>query len=290
MHPNNLHNNPYNFESLIKVHSLLAPFVFVNDQGTETIDFSSPEAVLHLNKALLLHHYNVTDWNIPPHYLCPPIPGRVDYIHYIADILTEANITKDLKGLDIGVGANGIYPILGAQIYNWNMVGSDIDENAVKAAKENSKTSGAEKQIEIRYQKNNANIFKDIILENEYFHFTMCNPPFHTSEEEATKGTLRKLRNLQQEDQPYQTKKDIVLNFGGQANELWCNGGEALFIKRMIKQSAAYKTQVGWFTTLVSRKENLNKIYKQLDKLKASHKTIKMEQGNKQSRFIAWKF
>jgi 23S rRNA (adenine1618-N6)-methyltransferase len=111
----------------------------------------------------------------------------------------------------------------------------------------------------------------------------MCNPPFHSSEAAAVKGTLRKLKNLHQ-------SKSFTLNFGGKANELWCNGGEALFIKRMIKQSLSYKLQVGWFTTLVSKKENLNKIYSQLDKLKASHKTIEMTQGSKQSRFVAWKF
>ena len=80
------------------------------------------------------------------------------------------------------------------------------------------------------------------------------------------------------------------MNFGGQANELWCNGGEALFIKRMIKQSVAFKSQVGWFTTLVSKKENLAKIYKQLDKLKVTRTTIPMTQGNKQSRIVAWRF
>jgi len=291
LHPNNLHNNPYNFEVLQKANPNLAPFVFINDYGTETIDFSSSEGVLQLNKALLNYHYQITNWEIPKHYLCPPIPGRADYLHYIADLLSEEEITTPVKGLDIGVGANCIYPILGAQIYNWNMVGVDIDTNAILSAKSNVKaTEQLKNKIEIRHQKNNANLFEGIILENEYFHFTMCNPPFHTSEEEATKGTLRKLRNLKQEDQSYQSKKEITLNFGGQANELWCNGGEALFIKRMIKQSVSIKKQVGWFTTLVSKKESLKKIYQQLDKLKTTHKTIVMTQGNKKSRFVAWKF
>ena len=58
----------------------------------------------------------------------------------------------------------------------------------------------------------------------------------------------------------------------------------------MIKQSIEFKTQVGWFTCLVSKKDNLRKIYKQLNKLNATYKTIQMHQGNKQSRFIAWTF
>lgn len=187
-------------------------------------------------------------------------------------------------GLDIGVGANCIYPILGAQIYHWHMVGVDIDLTAVNAALANvSRTPKLANKIEIRHQPNNAHIFEGIIGEGEYYHFTMCNPPFHASKEESEKGTLRKLGNLQQ-------AKELSLNFGGQANELWCNGGEALFIKRMIKESTRYKEQVGWFTTLVSKNENLPKIYKQLLKLKAHYVTVSMEQGNKKSRFVAWKF
>ncbi len=291
MHSKNLHNDAYLFDELIKSHPKLEPFVFVNDHQTQTIDFSSSDAVLHLNKALLKYHYHISDWDIPTHYLCPPVPGRADYIHYLADLLAENESPKNIKGLDVGMGANCIYPILGAQIYHWDMVGADIDPNAIASAKKNIKSlEKLKKHIEIRQQYNNANIFEGIISYKEYFDFTMCNPPFHSSKEEASKGTLKKLRNLEKDDQPYQTKKDIILNFGGQANELWCNGGEALFIKRMIKQSIAYKKQVGWFTTLVSKKENLSKIYKQLDKLKVTRKTINMTQGSKKSRFVAWKF
>ncbi|GHC51455.1 23S rRNA (adenine(1618)-N(6))-methyltransferase RlmF [Ulvibacter litoralis] len=291
VHPNNLHNDSYNFDALCKTHPALTPFVFVNEYDTQTIDFADSDAVLELNKALLKKHYKVTDWSIPKGYLCPPIPGRADYIHYIADLLAENNVSKPIKGLDIGVGANCIYPILANRIYGWKMVGADCDEAAIASAKKNVHASeGLEKHIDIRQQHINANIFEGIIAEKEYFHFTICNPPFHTSEEAATKGTLRKLKNLHKDDTLKQIQENLALNFGGQANELWCNGGEALFIKRMIKQSASFKTQVGWFTTLVSKKENLSKIYKQLDKLKATHQTIKMEQGNKQSRIVAWTF
>ena len=284
MHSKNKHNNTYQFDKLIENHNSLSKYVFVNDYNTQTIDFSNQKAVLELNKAILKHHYNLTDWSIPEGYLCPPIPGRADYIHYISDLLLEDNISTNIKGLDIGVGANCIYPILSNRIYNWKMVGADINKNAVISAQKNIEaTSGLADHIEIRHQKDNANIFKGIFKKNEHYQFTMCNPPFHSSEKEAQKGTLRKLKNIGQD-----TK--LTLNFGGQSNELWCNGGEALFIKRMIKQSVEFKHQVGWFTCLVSKKDNLPKLYKQLNKLKATYKTIEMTQGQKQSRFIAWKF
>jgi len=284
LHPKNLHNKPYDFKALIREHPKLESYVFVNDYNTKTIDFSDKDAVLHLNKAILKQYYGIADWNIPSDYLCPPIPGRADYIHHIADLLSIKNQKRAIKGLDIGVGANCIYPILGGQIYGWEMVGADIDLTAVQAAQKNvSDAKNLKTNIEIRHQKNNAHIFEGIIKKGEHFHFSMCNPPFHTSAEAAKKAALRKLNNLRK-------KKAYTLNFGGQSNELWCNGGEALFIKRMIKQSVAFKDQVDWFTCLVSKKENLLKIVKQLNKLNAIHQIVEMDQGNKQSRFIAWKF
>lgn len=284
MHTNNCHKTPYNFDKLVKVNSRLSEFVITKDTRDKTIDFGNSKAVLELNRALLNYHYNILDWEIPEGYLCPPIPGRADYIHHIADLLNDSTHLSPIRGLDIGVGANCIYPMLGNKIYNWHMVGSDINEVAIKSAQRNCNASNnLNKDIEIRHQQDNANIFKGIILKNEYYHFTMCNPPFHSSEKEAQKGTIRKLKNIDQD-----TKSS--LNFGGQANELWCNGGEALFIKRMIKQSLLYKNQVKWFTCLVSKKDHLPKIHKQLNKLQATYKTINMAQGQKQSRFIAWTF
>ena len=280
MHLKNLHRSNYNFIELTNTNPALAKYVFVNDYNQESIDFSDPHAVIELNRALLKHFYNVQDWTIPEGYLCPPIPGRVDYLLHIQDLIFN-DTTKTIKGLDIGVGANCIYPILATQQLGWNMVGSDIDETAVKFAKQN--TLQFKEKIEIRHQTSNADIFKGVLHSNEFFDFTMCNPPFHASEKEATLGTLKKLSNLQ-------NNPAFKLNFGGQANELWCNGGEALFIKRMIKQSILFKKQVGWFTCLVSKRSHLSKIYKQLEKLNVTYKTVDMTQGNKKSRFIAWKF
>ncbi len=164
MHSKNKHRGSYNFSELVQCHSALAPFVFDNEYGTTTIDFSDSKAVLHLNKALLKLHYKVEKWDIPEHYLCPPIPGRADYIHYIHDILTLEEIQEPIKGLDIGVGANCIYPILGSQLFNWNMVGADINETAIASAKSIvSMNPNLKENIEIRHQDNNANLFEGII-------------------------------------------------------------------------------------------------------------------------------
>lgn len=281
MHKNNIHKTPYNFKKLIEACSDLKEYVFRNDYKNLTIDFSDQNAVLALNKAILIHYYKLTDWNIPNGYLCPPIPSRADYIHHINDLIKDKGNT--IKGLDVGTGANCIYPILGTQIHGWQMVGSDIDGTAVTFAKKNVEVNLLTDKIEIRHQNNNANIFGNIIKPDEYYSFSMCNPPFHRSEEEATKGTLRKLKNLG-------IDKPMELNFGGMANELWCNGGEGLFLKRMIKESTHFTKQVGIFTSLVSKKENLPKLEKLLKKQKAAYQIIPMQHGNKQCRILTWYF
>lgn len=291
LHPRNPHRFRYDFAQLTESYPELKNFIFTNQHNIETVDFSDPEAVKALNKAILISEYDIKNWDIPQNYLCPPIPGRADYIHYIADLLATTNGEipqgDGVLGLDIGIGANCIYPIIGNSTFGWNFVGTDIDanalENCVKIIEENPKLNGA---ISLQQQLNSRFIFKDIIQAEDKFAFTLCNPPFHSSQEEATKGTLRKINALEN------TKtKNPVLNFGGQNSELWCEGGELAFINQMIYESSKYPMQCLWFTTLVSKNSHLSSIYKTLDKVKASSiKTIEMAQGQKISRIVAWSF
>lgn len=292
LHPRNKHRERYDFKTLIKSCPELAPFVVRNKYNDESINFFDSAAIKALNSALLKHYYGISNWDIPNNYLCPPIPGRADYIHHIADLLaTKHNGQipkgKQIKCLDVGVGANCIYPIIGLKEYGWSFVGSDIDPVAINSARQiieaNDKLGDA---IEVRLQKNSNNIFKGIIDEDDYFHVSICNPPFHSSAKEAQTGTLRKLSNLKGK----KTTK-AKLNFGGQNNELWCEGGEKQFINRMISESRDFADACLWFSTLVSKEANLHGIYNTLKKVKATDvQTINMGQGNKKSRIVAWSF
>ncbi|MGB5866901.1 MAG: 23S rRNA (adenine(1618)-N(6))-methyltransferase RlmF [Arcobacteraceae bacterium] len=291
LHKRNLHNSRYDFELLIKSSEQLAIFVKENQYGDLSIDFSSNDAVLALNKALLKHYYQI-EWSIPKKYLCPPIPGRVDYIHYLADLLASSNSGvipkgKSICGLDIGVGANCIYSIVGNRSYGWKFTGSEIDSVSIENAQNIiSSNQVLEDDITIIQQTSKENIFENIINPNDKFDFTMCNPPFHKSKKDAKEGTKRKLLNLSKGK-----NKKVSLNFGGQHNELWCEGGEVAFISQMIEESQKYKSNCLWFTTLVSKKENLEVLYKNLQKQNPQQiETIEMVQGQKQTRFIAWTF
>jgi 23S rRNA (adenine1618-N6)-methyltransferase len=295
LHPRNPHRFGYDFTQLIASNPELKSFVFTNEYDTETIDFSIPEAVKALNNSLLISEYEIQNWDIPKDYLCAPIPGRADYIHYIADLLASSNNGiipegETVQGLDIGIGSNCIYPIIGNSVYNWSFVGTDIDENAIQNCKKiienNPQLIDA---ISLQLQVESRFIFKNIITQEDKFAFTICNPPFHSSAAEATKSSLRKVNNLEPSNKDKITKP--ILNFGGQNAELWCEGGELGFITQMIFESAKYPLQCFWFTTLVSKKENLSSLYKTLNKVSAVEvKTIAMAQGQKTSRIVAWTF
>ncbi|KMK97701.1 23S rRNA methyltransferase [Aeromonas enteropelogenes] len=290
LHPRNRHQAPYDFAALCLRTPELQPFVFVNPYGASTIDFADPAAVKALNKALLALHYGIQHWDLPAGYLCPPIPGRVDYLHRVADLLAESAgkvpTGKGVRVLDIGVGANCIYPLLGAREYGWRFIGSDIDPVSVKAASLLANSNGLGSQIECRLQGRAGDIFQGIVAPRERFALTLCNPPFHASLAEASKGTERKLRNLGKE-----VKDKPVLNFGGQKAELWCEGGEAAFLAAMINQSRAFAEQCLWFSSLVSKKENLPAAKKALTRVGARQvRVIEMAQGNKVSQVLAWTF
>jgi 23S rRNA (adenine1618-N6)-methyltransferase len=292
LHPRNIHRSSYDFKQLINCCPELAPFVSKNRWGNESVNFADPDAVKMLNRALLKLSYGITFWDIPKDYLCPPIPGRADYIHYIADLLGSCNEGKIPKGtsvavLDVGVGANCIYPIIGTHEYGWRFTGSDIDSVSISSAQKiissNPSLAGG---IDIRLQKKATDLFKGIIKPGELFDITMCNPPFHASEENAQAANARKRNNLNTND-----SSSTTLNFGGQSNELWTQGGEPSFVRRMIDESSRNQNSCLWFTTLISKKATMEGVYKTLKRVKALQvKTINMAQGQKTSRVIAWSF
>ena len=292
LHARNKHRDRYDLKLLIDSVPELEKYVVKNKYDTETIDFFNPEAVRALNKALLMQHYGVKDWSIPPNYLCPPIPGRADYIHHIADILAARNFGKiptgeNVRVLDIGTGANLVYPIIGNSEYGWSFVGSDIDPEAIASANSILKANPhLEGKIECRLQEKTDETFFGVIRKDEKFDLTICNPPFHASAEEALEGSQRKLNNLKEEK-----VAEVELNFGGISNELWTKGGEKAFILRMVQQSSQFAKSCCYFSTLVSKQSTVKHVIEALEKIGVmEHRTIPMGQGNKTSRIIVWTY
>jgi len=292
LHARNKNKERYDLRSLINVEPKLNECLILNKNGEETIDFANPNSVLFLNRAILNYYYGITKWDFPSENLCPPIPGRAEYIHNIADLLSESNYGKipvgeHVKCLDIGVGANCIYPIIGISEYKWHFTGADVETKSIESSENIIRSNEAlHEKAKFRLQKNTNNIFRGVIKKPEKFDLTICNPPFHSSITEAVKGTQRKNKNL--------TGKKITetnLKLSGVNKELVCEGGEIQFIKQMIKESLNFSTNCFWFSTLVSKQSNLKGIYKLLERMKPTAvKTIPIGTGNKSTRIVAWTF
>jgi 23S rRNA (adenine1618-N6)-methyltransferase len=292
LHRRNKNRNRYNLKAMTVSNPELIEYILPNKLGMNSINFSDPIAVKMLNKAILNYYYGIKYWEFPNENLCPPIPGRAEYIHYVADLLSENNngkipLGKSVTCLDIGIGANCIYPIIGVTEYKWNFIGSDINAESIKSAQNivNSNSSLKGKVI-CKKQNHPKFIFRGVIAKQDKIDISICNPPFHSSIEEATKGTARKIENLTGQ-KTYSPK----LNFSGINNELVYSGGEIQFITNMISESKEIAKCCFWFSTLVSKESNLKRIYKILNKNKPSDiRTINIRTGNKTSRIVAWTY
>lgn len=325
LHPRNPHRGRYDMSALTRVSPELAAFLITTPGGNASIDFSDPMAVKALNRALLRHHYGVSDWGIPAGYLCPPIPGRADYLHYLADLLVEANGRGQLppgervRALDVGVGANVIYPLLANRSFGWQMVGSDISATALESAHRNVMANVVLRgQIELRLQRDRRALFAGLWGQAERFDLVLCNPPFHASEADMAREAQRKWRGLDKSRQQrgnasrkgrtrqeragddrsrvdrsrrHSAQSAPALNFAGQAAELWCPGGEEAFVTRMVSESRDVASRCLWFSSLVAHASSLPGIKQALAASGASEvRVIEMSQGQKISRCVVWSF
>lgn len=292
-----MHQGRYDFTRLVETCPALSAYLVTTPRGDTSIDFSNPIAVRELNRAILRCDYGIAHWDLPDGALCPPIPGRADYVHGLADLLAESGSGTIPRGpsvrvLDIGVGASCIYPLLGHAVYGWRFVGSDIDATSLQVAAAIVNANGLDKAITLRRQPQSGNVFRGVVRQDDRFDLTLCNPPFHASAREATEANQRKLRQLGAPSRPSaRSPSTPALNFGGRAHELWCEGGEPGFLHRLVRESVDVQHQVRWFSSLVSRSAHLPALRRQLRQVEAVVvREAPMAQGNKQSRFIAWTF
>jgi 23S rRNA (adenine1618-N6)-methyltransferase len=301
-HPRNSFTGTYDMDRLIAAYPSLEPFVKRTRMGEPcrpTITYSDSDACRALNTALL-----VADYGVHPKYseilpldaLLPPVPGRADYVHNIADLLALSSPTNriptgpNIIGMDIGTGASAIYPTLATSLYKWKMIASEINTSSIGSAKQIIEANGHTELINVRQQASAKKIFDGVLRTTEKIDFAMCNPPFYPSLEAFQKENARKLKGLAKgglnkilpiDDikQRNDVQGEITSNnFGGSGSELWCEGGEVAFVKRIIKESKTYSDRCLWFSSLVSRKMNFKRIEGSLFVMGKS------ASGNKQGR------
>ena len=287
LHRQNPFAAPYPLADLCQYQPALQQHLRETPAGL-SVDFANPDAVQALNAALLHWRYGLADYQLPAGNLCPAVPGRLDYLLYLRDLLLADHTGKAIPArkvqlLDVGCGANLIYSLLAACELKWQGIASDIAVASLQHAQQLLAQYQLEKRIVLRHQPEPQQIFSNILVAGQYVDLTVCNPPFHTDSAAAAAGTARKRRGL--------GAGHDGLNFAGQSNELWCDGGERGFLRRMIDDSRQFGHQVYWFSSLVSKAEHLAPLQQQLQQVGVSRQqVIPMQQGNKQSRILCWSF
>lgn len=297
LHPANPYGKPYDFPALVQTHPDLARFLRPHPQGGDTLDYNDAEAVRHLNEALMRHHQGLTKWCVPPGHLCPAIPGRIDYLCHLADLLRRdlhSQPARSIRILDIGTGATCVYPLLAATQFGWSGVGTESDIDAHTWAKKqiDAHPRWAD-TLECRLQPNPEHIFSGVTKPDERFSASICNPPFYPSLEDAQKHVRsgKEIKKAPKEALKSNSPVRPQSSFGGTGHELWCKGGEIGFVQRMIQESQVRPDLCVWFTTLVARQGNLAPLEKALRKASVHDWCIlPLFAGQKQSRVLAWSF
>ncbi|KAL0073039.1 hypothetical protein F4703DRAFT_1800025 [Phycomyces blakesleeanus] len=281
MHPRNQYkNNPPNFKQLAKECPELQPFV-CGLESNPYIDFKNPEASRALTIALLERDFGL-QVDFPLDRLCPTVPNRLNYILWLQDLLKETMQDKPdhILGMDIGVGASCIYPLLGCvSDPTWSFIGTDIDQVSIEYAQKNVERNQLQDRITLIHNTDPNLIFLwDKIPLNSRFAFSMCNPPFYESEDEIKDNSQAKL-----------LEPSAICT--GTKGEMITKGGEYGFIERMIKESILHKGRIKWYTSMIGQKKTIKPIVNTLKDLNINNYVVtEFNQGKTKRWAIGWSF
>lgn len=256
------------------------------------------------------------------------MPNRSNYIHWIEDLLSSEIIPKinnnadNIRGFDIGTGANCIYPLLGASLLGWSFVGTDMMDVALEWAERNIKTNPQISElIEIR----KVNTYMDAVLgedsskEDLQCYGSKTNPSNSIGSESAPVPSSRRDDAVEENSYSgppilfgvvrdgetfdfcmcnppfFESMEEAGLNpktsCGGTPQEMVCPGGEKAFITRIIEDSVRLKQSFRWYTSMVGRKSNLKSLIAKLREVGVTIvKTTEFVQGQTCRWGIAWSF
>ena len=263
------------FLILIKEFPELKKYIIKHDEKIEefSFDWSNNDLSLLMTKSILNYYFNIKYYDIPKGFLIPPVPSRLNYLNLINELIKDIE-KENIIGVDIGTGANIIYPILGNSIYNWKFICSEINNESYNNAKLILQKNNLEENINLIKQENKNNIFVSIINQENKYTFSMCNPPYYDYEQE-----------IKIEDK----KRDTEYNF----DEVYYEKGELGFFERYFEESICYKKNIFLFTILIGKKSNSEIIY---DKINSYNNIIKLcdikkiMTGNNVRYIIYWSF
>ncbi|XP_071670269.1 RNA N(6)-adenosine-methyltransferase METTL16 isoform X1 [Patagioenas fasciata] len=279
------------------------------------LNFKDPEAVRALTCTLLKEDFGLTI-DIPVERLIPTVPLRLNYIHWVEDLIGHQDGDKQVvrRGIDIGTGASCIYPLLGATLNGWYFLATEVDDMCFNYAKKNveqnnlsdlikellvvwwcftvlekplAKESASCEGVEPKENSWMVKVPQKTLLmdalkeESEIvYDFCMCNPPFFANQLEAKGVNSRNPRR----------PPPSSVNTGG-ITEIMAEGGELEFVKRIIHDSLQLKKRLRWYSCMLGKKCSLAPLKEEL-RIQGVPKVTHTEfcQGRTMRWALAWSF
>ncbi|KAF1811593.1 DUF890 domain protein [Eremomyces bilateralis CBS 781.70] len=251
------------------------------------IDFWDPLAVQQLTKSVLRRDFKL-EINLPGDRLCPPVPNRFAYIKWLQKLIDSTGDSyrdayeesREVIGIDIGVGASCIYPLLGcASRPNWRFGGTEIDARNLEFAQKNVRTNGLESRIRILPAKEGQPLISLAQLGTDHADFVMCNPPFFTS--------------LEDMDATYETKtKPPSAVCTGAAVEMITDGGDLGFALQIFALSQSLKTKIQWYSCLLGKLQSAKDLVARLKESEITNFAAHcLQTGGRTKRWlVAWSY
>jgi 23S rRNA A1618 N6-methylase RlmF len=110
----------------------------------------SQEFTMALTRALLKTYLDLQLPYLETNHLCPPVPNRFFYLHWIhSELLPQLGPRNPLFGMDVGSGATAIYSLLAAKFFNCHMFTTEIDPAAASMALQNVQANQLEARIHV---------------------------------------------------------------------------------------------------------------------------------------------
>lgn len=283
MHARNRYKDkPPDFAYLASKYPDFKQHVQINLNGRVSLNFKDPEAVRALTCTLLREDFGLSI-DIPVERLIPTVPLRLNYIHWVEDLIGHQDSDKSTlrRGIDIGTGASCIYPLLGATLNGWYFLATEVDDMCFNYAKKNVEKNNLADLIKVVKVPQKTLLMDALKEESEIIYdFCMCNPPFFANQLEAKGVNSRNPRR----------PPPSSVNTGG-VTEIMAEGGELEFVKRIIHDSLQLKKRLRWYSCMLGKKCSLAPLKEEL-RIQGVPKVTYTEfcQGRTMRWALAWSF
>ncbi|XP_022451184.1 RNA N6-adenosine-methyltransferase METTL16 isoform X1 [Delphinapterus leucas] len=283
MHARNRYKDkPPDFAYLASKYPDFQQHVQINLNGRVSLNFKDPEAVRALTCTLLREDFGLSI-DIPLERLIPTVPLRLNYIHWVEDLIGHQDSDKSTlrRGIDIGTGASCIYPLLGTTLNGWYFLATEVDDMCFNYAKKNVEQNNLSDLIKVVKVPQKTLLMDALKEESEIIYdFCMCNPPFFANQLEAKGVNSRNPRR----------PPPSSVNTGG-ITEIMAEGGELEFVKRIIHDSLQLQKRLRWYSCMLGKKCSLAPLKEEL-RIQGVPKVTYTEfcQGRTMRWALAWSF